>query len=472
VSLDVSEHYFEADDAGSGDAQPTGYESSSFGPSDREGVPVPELDIVAVEDFVAVDEPGATALLGDGEAALIPEDGDVMVYGDGGAGKTTLCIDLAFHLAAGDEWLGVNVARPVRVLLIENEGPRPLFRRKLRRKLEGWHGSALGGRVEVFTEPWGEFAFTDPACQQTLATKIREREIDVVFVGPVTRSGMEEAGTLQEVRDFMMLVAGVRRLAERRVAFILIHHENKGGKVSGAWEGSGDTLLHVSAQGNGRTRLYVQKARWSSAHHAATLHLRWTGVEGFELEEAPELDDETLAEMLLAAIRENPGLSWTRVEEATPGVSRERRRNVRDGLFVARRILNVVKEQGVEVTLRGCPERRPSRLYPADDPSIAHLRPDPGAVAAQTAPAPGVERSSASAPCAHPIGGRRRSGAVAHPPEPTLQGQFSTLGPHLGDEGYAAAVEAAYNGGHVTADEAAEQLWLDGLVQKASEAAA
>ena len=45
--------------------------------------------------------------------SLIPEGGDVMIYGDGGASKTTLGIDLACHLAAGDDWLGIAVPRPV-----------------------------------------------------------------------------------------------------------------------------------------------------------------------------------------------------------------------------------------------------------------------------------------------------------------------------------------------------------------------
>ena len=35
-----------------------------------------------------------------------------MFYGDGGAGKTTLAIDLAFHLAAGEDWLGIPVRGP------------------------------------------------------------------------------------------------------------------------------------------------------------------------------------------------------------------------------------------------------------------------------------------------------------------------------------------------------------------------
>jgi hypothetical protein len=50
------------------------------------------LRIVALEDFVDVEEAGARALLGRDGEALIPEGGDVMLYGDGGAGKTTLAV--------------------------------------------------------------------------------------------------------------------------------------------------------------------------------------------------------------------------------------------------------------------------------------------------------------------------------------------------------------------------------------------
>ena len=127
-----------------------------------------------------------------------------MVYGDGGAGKTTLGIDLACHLAAGDDWLGIRVARPRARAARRERGPRPLFRAKLRRKLEGWAGSPLDDRLHVLEQPWATLTFAD----RRLARGARRRrsathEIDVVIVGPVTRLGMNEAGTLQEVRDFM-----------------------------------------------------------------------------------------------------------------------------------------------------------------------------------------------------------------------------------------------------------------------------
>jgi hypothetical protein len=249
-------------------------------------VPVETDDatIVTLEDFVAVDEPGAAPLLGDEHGALIAEGSDVMVYGDGGAGKTTLLFDLAFHLAAGRDWLGFPIARPVRVLLIENEGPRPLLRNKLKRKLELWDGAPLGGRVSVFEHPWGQFTFAKPEWRTQLADRVRELEVDVIIAGPLTRLGMDSAGTLQEVAAFMRLVDDVRQQSGRALTPIIAHHENKGGAVSGAWEGAGDTLLHVQAAGNGHTVVYIAKARWASAHHHRTLKLAWTDGEGFELE--------------------------------------------------------------------------------------------------------------------------------------------------------------------------------------------
>jgi hypothetical protein len=108
---------------------------------------------------------------------------------------------------------------------------------------------------------------------------------------------MDAAGTLQEVAAFLRFVQEVRAQSDRRLMVALIHHENKGGTVSGAWEGSGDTLFHVEARGNGHTCVTVQKARWSSAHHQKTLNLAWTDGEGFRVEaERNPLDE--IAELL------------------------------------------------------------------------------------------------------------------------------------------------------------------------------
>jgi hypothetical protein len=384
------------------------------------------LQIVALDEFVAVEEPGAEALLGEPDDALIPANGDVMFYGDGGAGKTTLGIDLGFHLAAGDDWLGIRIARTARVLVVENEGPRPLFRAKLRRKRDGWLGSPLADRLTLLEKPWAKFTFADAAWREAIATKIREEEVDVAILGPLTRLGMNEAGTLQEVRDFMALVDEVREQTGRHVTIVLVHHENKGGQVSGAWEGAGDTLFHVQAQGHGSVRLHVQKARWSSSWHKQTLQLGWTEEgEGFALQEKEELDDDALAEQILATVEHDPGTSWTNVIEATPGVSRKRRVAVRDGLLARGQIVNIGKgENGEDVALAHCPERKQARLYPSNDPTIRHLIPGRGSDGDQTDPAWGARGNLHLIPDPR-LKGDQGSGSADRSPPVTPEGDQS-----------------------------------------------
>lgn len=269
--------------------------------------------IVTLDEFVAVDEPGAEPLLGEPGAITIPEGGDIMVYGDGGATKTTLLVDQAFHMGAGDNWLGITVPRPISVLLIENEGPRPLFRDKLRRKRDAWKGSPVEDRIRVLERPWAQFTFASEQWRAELAAQIVEYRIELLIAGPLNKLGMDTAGTLAEVNAFMAYIRDLRRqLSEQhRLAVELAHHENKGGAVSGAWEGAGDTLLHAEVAGNGHTILFVQKARWDTTRHQTTLKLAWTEGEGFELEG----DRDYLVDV--RALLDEPG--WLTMKEiATP----------------------------------------------------------------------------------------------------------------------------------------------------------
>lgn len=328
----------------------------------------PGLRFVPLSEFVEVDEPGAEALLGDSDDVLIPQGGDVMVYGDGGAGKTTLCVDLAFHLAAGDDWCGVEIPKAVRVAIVENEGPRPLFRQKLRRKAEAWRGSDIGDRLLVLDHPWAAFTFADPAHRAWLAEAIVSFGVGIVFIGPLTRIGMNQAGTLQETRDFASLLADVRARAERPVTFAVVHHENKSGQVSGAWEGAGDLLLHVQAQGHGRTRLLVQKARWSSHWHGRSLQLLWADGESFTVAADAALDADEIADRILDAVRTKGGRSWNAIESAVGG-NATKAKEVRDRLLEGGRLIDGNKDAKTKVLA----------LWHAEDPAVPrfqnHLEP-------------------------------------------------------------------------------------------------
>ena len=320
-----------------------------------------DLEFESLDVFADEDEPGADPLLGDADNIVIAENDDVLIYGDGGAGKTTLANDLAVHLAAGDDWLGIRVPQAVKVGLIENEGPRPLYRRKMRRKRDGWKGSPLEDRIAVLKRPWGKVSVDNPLVREKLAAQIRTRELDVVIIGPVIRSGMNEAGTLKHVADYLALFEEVRTLAGRRVTFILIHHENRAGTPSGAWEGAVSTLIHVQAQGHGRTRLHFQKARWGGEYHKQTLLLGWADGESFTVIEEDERDDNTVCDEILAYVRANGGTGWNKVVKSDEiSGQQERLAALRDQLLEGGRLVN-----------RGSGKKgAPMKLWHSDDPAL------------------------------------------------------------------------------------------------------
>ena len=317
----------------------------------EEAAPSNPLAAEEAEAFAAVDEASAEALLGDEENTVLAAGGAAVYYGDGGAGKTTLGLDRACHYCAGRDWLGLTVARPLRVLWIENEGPRGKFRRKLRAKLAAWDGPALEGRLHVLSQPWARLTFADAQMRAELVALVRELGTDVIIAGPVARLGAEGGGTPKEIQAFVDLLELVRADLGRPLAYELIHHENKAGGISGAWEGATDTLVHVQARGNGHTAIWWRKARWASEIHGRTWKLDWKPGERFEVDETPETTDDQIAETLLELVREAPGRSWNGYDgDEKLGGKASRKRAVRDDLL----------EQGALVNL-GTPKAM--RLY-------------------------------------------------------------------------------------------------------------
>jgi putative DNA primase/helicase len=317
-------------------------------PTDASPVVMKEpLHAEEAEAFAAVEEASAEPLLGDDANTVLAAGGAAVYYGDGGAGKTTLGLDRACHYCAGRDWLGLPVSRPLRVLWIENEGPRGKFRVKVRAKLAAWDGPPLEGRLHVLSQPWARFTFADEQMRAELVAIIRTLEIDVVIAGPVARLGAEGGGTPKEIQAFIDLLELVRADLGRPLAYELIHHENKAGGVSGAWEGATDTLAHVQARGNGHTAIVWRKARWAPEIHGKTWKLNWRDGEQFELDETPETTDDEIAEKLLGLVREAPGGSWNSYDALLAGQA-TRKRAIRDELLTDGRLVN----EGTEKSMR------------------------------------------------------------------------------------------------------------------------
>lgn len=282
----------DAQAAGDDGHEPAGNDTLPAARHASRGAPErPELRVVPLVDFAAIVEPSAEALLGTDDDAAFTAGGVVITYGDGGQGKTTLAIDGLAHLAAGLPWLGLPVARPLRVVLVENEGPRGRFRRKLRRKIETWPGPPFAPNVRALEEPWGSFTFGDETLSGALAAACNDFDADMVVIGPLVSLGAEGGGTPEEVSRFERLLAQFRAQVARPLLVWFAHHENKAGDVSGAWERLPDTMMHVRLEGRRQTNVHWEKARWASDLHGERWTLRWLeDREGFERVDAPERD--------------------------------------------------------------------------------------------------------------------------------------------------------------------------------------
>jgi 5S rRNA maturation endonuclease (ribonuclease M5) len=308
-------------------------------PSDDASIAV--VEFVPVEQFVAHPVPQAEPIVVDASGSTaIAANGLGLTYGDGGAGKTTLWLDAAMHFVAGDPWLDglLTPTRKLNVGWVENEGPQEEFRRKLERKLDAWRGRLPASSLHVLKAPWGALDLRLAEHRDGLAAAVRVLDLDLLVVGPLNDLGMEGGGTPDEVRAFHAYLKDVQSLAARLVSLMVLHHENTAGRVSGAWTGRPDLLVHVTAQGNGKTRVLWQKAKWSSSLHRTTSQLRWAEHEGFEPAEAEPGRPERVWEGIEAYVLEHGGTGWNDVEKAVSGqgdyLRRRREQMLADGLIV------------------------------------------------------------------------------------------------------------------------------------------
>lgn len=233
------------------------------------------VHVVSFDTFTAVDEASDTPLLGTSDQTILPLGGTLMMYGDGGSGKTTVSIDIVVHMAAGRSWMDFPVPRPVRTLLIENEGPRGKFRRKLAEKARTWPGPPFTQNISVMEEPWTEFNLREESHRQGLADVIGRDDIDIVMMGPLVSLGMIGEGQSSGITEFMELVSDIREKASRPWTLWIIHHESKSGDVSGAWSKVPDTLIRVDAITHGWTRMTFRKVRWASDFHGKVMNMEW-----------------------------------------------------------------------------------------------------------------------------------------------------------------------------------------------------
>ena len=244
----------------------TSDEGSDFAdwPVEDEAPPDAECSFVTLREFQGNTFPPSESLMGVGRAGtnLLPRTGWVMPWGPEGSGKTSIVDDLVMHAAAGREWVGYPTSRPLRFVLVANEGVPGGLQDKLAEKLETWDGDTrpiLDG-IALYRSPWGEFTLQNKRMLHHLRDFARDFGADYAGLDPLHTVGTVGAGAPKETEEFKHLL---RELGLwKSLGVITVHHSNKAGMISGDWGRHPDTLIRLEKDGaRPATKYTLQKAR-------------------------------------------------------------------------------------------------------------------------------------------------------------------------------------------------------------------
>jgi AAA domain len=224
---------------------------------------------VTFSDFVANrDDNAAEPLVEAAQGTVLPAGGFAILAAKVHDGKTTLAVEFILHASAGHDFLGLTFPRPLRVLVIENEGPREAFRQKLETRLASWDHN---GDPRIWDSPaeWGQVRLSNEMVREQLRRVVGEHRIDLVVSDSLTRFGVRGNGTPEETREFVEWLTGLG--LGRDLAFLLLHHprtrpeqdESELERVAGAWPPHADLILLLQRLGGNRARLSFPKTRWT-----------------------------------------------------------------------------------------------------------------------------------------------------------------------------------------------------------------
>jgi hypothetical protein len=186
-----------------------------------------------------------------------------MLYGDSGAGKTFVALDIAWHVARGVEWAGRRVVQAP-VLYASLEGNEGFRKRMLAAKQV--HGPA-GKMFARYTLPVrfvrgqdGDASVADMARVAGKLGTIAGQPVGLIVLDTLARAmaGDDENSTSDMTHFIERRASEIARVTG--AAVMIVHHKNKSGAVrgSGALYGACDFVLEAKSDEKGRA-LFVHK---------------------------------------------------------------------------------------------------------------------------------------------------------------------------------------------------------------------
>ncbi len=248
----------------------------------------------------------------------VSSDGLTIIYGEPGAGKSFIALDMALRIALGRDWHGFRTKR-AGVLYIAGEGVRGVGKR-----VEGW---ALHHRCNVSGVPFVVMPVAaqllEPAERAKLirtideAKRLLDFEIGLTIVDTVSRSiaGFDENGQ-ETMSAFVKGCDDIK--AHTGGAMVAVHHSGKdkdrGMRGSTVLLGACDAAIRLSKD-NGIVTMSFEKqkdAEEQSPLYFALEQVAWnTGTQ-----DDPGLDFTTLVPVRASAPGNNSGIGMEQIASA------------------------------------------------------------------------------------------------------------------------------------------------------------
>ena len=204
----------------------------------------PLKTVWADEIRLELDRPG----LVDG---LLSSSGMTVVYGESGAGKTFVAIDLAFHVAAGPPWHGKDVEQGV-VVYVAAEAPESVQRRVWAWKRH--HGVERLPVVVVTASVDLLNGSTDKVLALLASIRERHGRVALVVVDTLARAMIGNENSPDDMGKFVAACGRIREACEGHV--LVVHHCGKdlarGARGHSSLRAATDVELEVtSSDGSG-----------------------------------------------------------------------------------------------------------------------------------------------------------------------------------------------------------------------------
>lgn len=168
-----------------------------------------------------------------------------LIVGEGGSKKTYFMLDCGVCVALGEPWIGMQTTKS-KVLIIDEESGN---RRIKRRLYELINGHNTNGRLPLKYTTLHQFNLRHQSELKSLNETIIETKAKLVVIDAL--ADVMIGGDENSVRDVQPIFQGLRSIAEKRqAAIVLIHHAGKAGGYRGstAMHGAVDLMMRVESK--------------------------------------------------------------------------------------------------------------------------------------------------------------------------------------------------------------------------------